>query len=127
MDIENMNIEKATERCKALTNLEQGCWIGISNQKAIETVLSELENKQDDINILQAQRDSMEYQFKQAKAELEKKDKIIDLMAKWISNICFYKDDYGNSCEIIQDSCYKDSDCKQCIEQYFENKAEESK
>lgn len=45
MDIENMNIEKATERCKALTNPEQGCWIGISNQKAIETVLSELEKK----------------------------------------------------------------------------------
>ena len=45
MDIENMSIEKATERCKALTNPEQGCWIGISNQKAIETVLSELEKK----------------------------------------------------------------------------------
>ena len=50
MDIENMNIEKATERCKALTNPEQGCWIGISNQKAIETVLSELEKKEAIIN-----------------------------------------------------------------------------
>lgn len=50
MDIENMNIEKATERCKALTNPEQGCWIGISNQKAIETVLSELEKKDKVIN-----------------------------------------------------------------------------
>ena len=57
MDIENMSIEKATERCKALTNPEQGCWIGISNQKAIETVLS----------------------------ELEKKDKIIDEMAKYMA------------------------------------------
>ena len=76
-----MDIEEATERCKALTNPEQGCWIGISNQKAIETVLEELENKQDDINILQAQRESMEYQFKQAKAELEKKDRIIKEMA----------------------------------------------
>ena len=50
MDIENMSIEKATERCKALTNPEQGCWIGISNQKAIETVLSELEKKEAIIN-----------------------------------------------------------------------------
>ena len=50
MDIENMSIEKATERCKALTNPEQGCWIGISNQKAIETVLSELEKKDKVIN-----------------------------------------------------------------------------
>ena len=46
-------------------------------KQAIETVLSELENKQDDINILQAQRDSIEYQFKQAKSELEKKEAII--------------------------------------------------
>ena len=50
MDIENMSIEEATERCKALTNPEQGCWIGISNQKAIETVLSELEKKEAIIN-----------------------------------------------------------------------------
>ena len=46
MDIENMSIEKATERCKALTNPEHGCWIGISNQKARETVLSDLEKKE---------------------------------------------------------------------------------
>ena len=52
MDIENMNIEKATERCKALTNPEQGCWIGISNQKAIEIVLSELEKKDKVINLM---------------------------------------------------------------------------
>ena len=50
MNIENMSIEKATERCKALTNPEQGCWIGISNQKAIGTVLSELEKKDKVIN-----------------------------------------------------------------------------
>ena len=86
MDIENMSIEKATERCKALTNPEQGCWIGISNQKAIEIVLEELENKQDDINILQAQRDSMECQFKQALLTLEHKDQIINLMALAILN-----------------------------------------
>ena len=60
-------------------------------QQAIETVLEELENKQDDINILQAQRDSMEYQFKQAKLELEKKEAIISEMAKTI-NKEYYKD-----------------------------------
>ena len=40
-----MDIEEATERCKALTNPEQGCWIGISNQKAIETILNELKRR----------------------------------------------------------------------------------
>lgn len=53
--------------------------------------------------------------------ELEKKDKIIDVMAEWIGDRCFYSDDYGNSCEIIQDSCYDPvKDCKNCIKQYFE-------
>ena len=73
-------------------------------QKAIETVLEELENKQDDINILQAQRDSMEYQFKQAKAELEKKNKIINEMAEYISktdSTMFY-----NKLNVIQEFEY---------------------
>lgn len=52
--------------------------------------------------------------------ELDKKDKQIDLMAEWISERCFYKDDYSNSCEIIQDSCSKEDNCKHCIKQYFE-------
>ncbi|MFQ8987447.1 MAG: hypothetical protein ACLR6T_01975 [Intestinibacter sp.] len=59
--------------------------------------------------------------------ENKKKDKQIDLMAEWISERCFYKDDYSNSCEIMQDSCSKEDDCKHCIKQYFERKAEDEK
>lgn len=58
--------------------------------------------------------------------ELEKKDKIIDLMAQWISDRCLYEDTDSNYCEITQDGCYEwHKDCKQCIKQYFENKANE--
>ena len=53
------------------------------------------------------------------------KEQMIDLMTEWISERCFYKDDYSNSCEIIQDSCSKEDDCKDCIKQYFERKVEE--
>ena len=53
------------------------------------------------------------------------KEQMIDLITEWISERCFYKDDYSNSCEIIQDSCNKEDDCKDCIKQYFENKAKE--
>lgn len=53
------------------------------------------------------------------------KEQIIDLMVEWISERCFYKDDYSNSCEIIQDSCSKEDDCKECIKQYFERKVKE--
>lgn len=82
-----MNIEKAKERFNKLIKVEHANWIGISNQEAIKTVLSELEYKQDDINVLQAQRDSVENQLKQAKAELEKKDKIIDKALKTINDL----------------------------------------
>ena len=99
-----MNKEEAIERCNKLIKVENVNWIGISNQKAIETVLNlmqeqkkEIEYKQDDINVLEAQRDSIENQFEQAKSELEKKDKIIDLMAYDIatndSNLCQYIDE----------------------------------
>lgn len=65
--------------------------------------------------------------IKEQQEEIEKKDKQIDLMAEWISERCFYKDDYSNSCEIMQDSCSKEDDCKHCIKQYFERKAEDEK
>lgn len=63
--------------------------------------------------------------LKEQQEENKKKDKIIDLMSEWISERCFYKDDYSNSCEIIQDSCSKEDNCKDCIKQYFERKVEE--
>ena len=45
-----MDIEQATERCNQLIKAEHANWIGISNQIAIETVLSELEKKEAIIN-----------------------------------------------------------------------------
>ena len=59
-------------------------------------------------------------QYDDFKEENKKKDKMIDLMAEWISERCLYIDNYGNSCEIIQDSCNKRNNCKDCIKQYFE-------
>ena len=86
--------------------------------KFAEILFNELENKQDDINILQAQRDSMEYQFKQAKAELEKKDKVINEMAKHIH----LSGDY----ECLNKECEDDGniDCEECIKEYFTKKVE---
>lgn len=50
--------EKAIERCKELIKPEHSNWIGITNQKAIETVLN----------------------------LIDKQNKVIDLMAKGILN-----------------------------------------
>ena len=59
--VDDENNSEKEYRLPFLMNIEQ---------KAIETVLEELENKQDDINILQAQRDSMEYQLDDIYSEL---------------------------------------------------------
>lgn len=40
-----MNIDKDIERCKELIKTEHSNWIGMSNQEAIENVLSELKKK----------------------------------------------------------------------------------
>lgn len=79
----NMQIRWSNKDLKEMAEISQRCAREI---RAIETVLEELENKQDDINILQAQRDSMEYQFKQALLTLEHKDQVINLMALAILN-----------------------------------------
>ena len=79
----NMQIRWSNKDLKEMAEISQRCAREI---RAIETVLEELENKQDDINILQAQRDSMEHQFKQALLTLEHKDQIINLMALAILN-----------------------------------------
>ena len=100
MDIENMNIEKATERCKALTNPEQGCWIGISNQKAIETVLSELEKKEAIINEIARYIDKIT-------EEIAREKGVEDF--EFCDKKCTDKDEY--------------IDCKDCIKEYFTKKA----
>lgn len=49
----NNDIEKAKERCKELTIPERNCWIGISNQTAITTVLNYIEQLEKTIKELQ--------------------------------------------------------------------------
>lgn len=63
--------------------------------------------------------------IKELQKELDKKDKVIKLAINWIGDRCFYSDDCGNSCEIIQDSCFNPiKDCEECIKEYFYKKAE---
>ena len=48
-------------------------------------------------------------------SELETWKKIAEKLAEHISERCLYIDDYSNNCDVIEDSCYEDKDCKQCI------------
>ena len=107
--------EEAIERCKKLTETEHSNWIGITNQKAIETVLNMLKENSAEIhqkntelaeknaeiekykklladNLARNLNDSIKAKEKADtdlddldkgwKVELEKKDKMIDLMAE---------------------------------------------
>ncbi len=87
--------DKAIERCNKLIETEHSNWIGITNQKAIETVLNMLKEKD---------------------AEIEKKDKIIDLyIDELVTNM------FDRCCQECCRECEKDKDTlRNCIKQYFE-------
>lgn len=82
-------------------------------------LLRKLRNRVKEVNKL-TKYSLYKKEFATLNIQLQEKDKIIHLMAEWISDKCFYSDNCGNSCELIQDSCYKDTDCRECIIKYFE-------
>lgn len=96
----------------------------------IETVLNMLKEKDAEINKYKRKNKELSIQllkiYKEQdnyNARIEKKDKIIDLMAKYIADI-----DNEDICfEIENKYCDKNmdySECEDCIKQYFERKVE---
>ena len=114
--------DKAIERCNKLIETEHSNWIGITNQKAIETVLNMLKENSAEIhqkntelaeknaeiekykklladNLAKCVNDhikakhkadtDLEYLNKGWQVELEKKDKMIDLMAEELQKHIF--------------------------------------
>lgn len=95
----------------------------------IETVLNLLKEKGTEINKYKRKNKELSNQllkiYKEQdnyNARIEKKDKVIDLMAKYIADI-----DNEDICfEIENKHCDKNMDygeCEDCIKQYFERKA----
>ena len=86
-------------------------------QNDIETVLNLLEKK--DIDIIEAKEAN-----RQLSIELQKKDRMINEMAYYLSD--FDIDEMCEKCErCIGNGCYADDDVEfkiNCIKQYFENK-----
>lgn len=105
--------DKAIERCNKLIETEHSNWIGITNQKAIETVLNMLKEKE---------------------AEIEKKDKMIDLIIDF-----FYKltqESPGTTIHYLEkngfdtskcNNCSPGNDCRKCFKQYFERKVKDGR
>ena len=105
--------DKAIERCNNLIRKEHSSWIGISNQKAIEKLLNMLKEK--------ANTD-LEFLNLGWKTEIEKKDKIIDLMAEQLIGLPVnkIKQDFEKPNFKAEITIFTD---KEAIKQYFERKA----
>lgn len=54
----NEEEKKAIERCKELTKESHSCWIGISNQEAIETILKLIKKKDLEITALKMEHEN---------------------------------------------------------------------
>ena len=149
--------EKAIERCNKLIEIEHSNWIGITNQKAIETVLNMLKENSAEIqqkNTELAEKNAEIEKYKKLladnlareinnsikakekadtdlddldkgwKVELEKKDKMIDLMAEYISDLDIDEDICKKQSDNNCDDINREVECKECIKQYFERKVE---
>ena len=96
-------------------------------QEDLETVLNALKEKDEEIERIRYIENSFDYVVQK---ETEKKDKEIDLMAKYINYLSdeLVQATGKNELEFCNgNKCCKDSDysCEQCIKQYFERKSEE--
>ena len=111
--VDDENNSEKEYRLPFLTNIEQ---------QAIETVLSELEKK--DTEIIEAKEAN-----RQLSLELEKKEAIINEGARYIDKITeeIAREKGVENFEFCDNKCTdKDEyiDCKDCIKEYFTNKAE---
>ena len=70
-----MNIDKDIKRCKELIKEEHSNWIGLTNQEAIENVLSELEKNKKAV-------DNLLVKNAELRVELETWKKIAEILAE---------------------------------------------
>lgn len=141
----------SVERLKFLADKGDECWLGLSNVEAIKDVLNELEKKEAEIdklrntnkNLLKKLRNRVKEvkkltryslykkEFTRLNKQLEKKEKVIDLMAEYIHNtsngeiydiVCKEECENRNCIFAIGDNKEQEIDC---IKQYFYKKAEE--
>lgn len=71
---------KAIERCNELIKDSHSCWIGLSNQNAIKTVLDLLETKENEKQLHINLEQQYKKEYIEAKEEISKKEKrILDL------------------------------------------------
>lgn len=108
--------DKAIERCNKLIETEYSNWIGITNQKAIETVLNMLKEKDEEIEKLKKDFKIVDEECSRLERKEAKQDKMIDLMTERIEWLC-------KSNGILLDKEHDENFTQEDIKKYFERKA----
>ena len=108
--------DKAIERCNKLIETEHSNWIGITNQKAIETVLNMLKEKDAEIEKLKRDFKIVDEECSRLERKEAKQDKMIDLMTERIEWLC-------KSNGILLDKEHDENFTQEDIKKYFERKA----
>lgn len=65
--------------------------------------------------------------LKEKDTEIQKKDKMIDLMAEYISDLDIDEDICKKQSDNNCDDINREVECKECIKQYFERKVEDER
>ena len=97
--------------------------------QAIDTVLSLIKEQQIYIKKYNDTTEEMNRDIRKLISEIQKKEKQIDLMAKFIENNMSEKKIINEICiksKCNNEECHED-DLKDCIKQYFERKVEDVK
>lgn len=92
-----------------------------------ENLIRKLKNRLERINNKNNDIEKYKKLYKKLLQEIERKDKMIDLMSEYIVSC----DSEEGICLKVEDNCYdyagqNGKTCDTCIKQYFERKAEES-
>ena len=126
-----MTEEQAIERCHQLLETKHSNWLGLSNQQAIAILIDMLKEKDEKIEKDRELKHRLCKEVNQMFAEEEEKDKQIDLMADFmiggLEDIAFKAICKKSNCvyELKDNRPTKCRKCKDCIKQYFKNKAKE--
>lgn len=127
-----MNIEEAIER---MHDLIHTCNAGIEkygiyddlfqkDKEAVETVLNMLKEKDREINRKSSNINALQCALHERTEERDRKDNIITKQKKQIDLMAEYINEIDVSEEICEGKTMCDENCKECIKQYFESKAE---
>ncbi len=118
-EINNLSEEELQKENENITAI-----LDYTDLKSLDTVLSLIKEQQE--KIAKYEKIYKEYDCYRWVKELDKKDKIIDLMAEFIATLDIEEDICAN---IENDNCDKMAfgECENCIKQYFERKVEDVK